>query len=142
MEKEVIMKKLTIILAAVMMFVLSSCETEYYEPTFGYDDLPAVVPAAGGIYSITYDYQYYETRTVYECFEWNYRIIVDGKVVREEAIKDPDPIGKYMFRVQIDPNRDNWPKSIVVEASTHVFMGVDDWWGDWTPICSAVQLSR
>ena len=45
------------------------------------------------------------------------------------------------FPVQIAPNRNSYPKSILVEASTHVRTYEEDWWGDWTPVASSVQLS-
>ena len=71
-------------------------------------------------------------------FDWQYRIIVDGEVV---TVADVKSYRDKSFPVPIPANRDAYPKSIVVEASTHVRMTTEDWWGDWTPVASAVQLS-
>lgn len=136
------MRKLYIILAGIIAALsLTSCEVDYYEPVFGYDNLPSIIPAEGGVYSIEYDYQYFATKSISENFEWEYRLIVDGYEVDSRIIKEYGS-GRhgYRFLVDIGPNFDPWPRSIVVEASTHVDMGYEEWWGDWTPICTAVQM--
>ena len=50
------MKKLSILLLALAAIGFSSCSTDYYEPVFGYDNLPTVIPAEGGTYMIRYVY--------------------------------------------------------------------------------------
>lgn len=132
------MKKTAILLLALAAIGLGACTTDYYEPVFGYDNLPAVIPASGGTYMIQYDYAYYDTKGDVRYFDWSYRIIVDGEVVTIADVKDPR---SDAFPVTIAPNRSSYPKSILVEASTHVRMVDEDWWGDWTPVASAVQLS-
>lgn len=131
------MKKTAILLLALAAAAFSACTTDYYEPVFGYDNLPAVIPAAGGTYLVQYDYAYYDTKADVKYFDWQYRIIVDGEIV---SVADVKHTRGDSFPVQIAPNRDNYPKSIVVEASTHVRTYDEDWWGDWTPVASAVQL--
>ena len=132
------MKRTAILLLALATLAFSACSTDYYEPVFGYDNLPTVIPAAGGTYLVEYDYAYWATKADAKFFDWQYRIIVDGEIVTVADVKH-----KYgdAFSVTIAPNRDPYPKSIVVEASTHVRTYDEDWWGDWTPVCSAVQLS-
>ena len=132
------MKRLTILSLALAAVLFSACTTDYYEPVFGYDNLPAIIPASGGTYLVQYDYGYYATKADVRYFEWEYRIIVDGEVV---TVADVTDFRNNTFTVPIAPNRDTYPKSIVVEASTHVRMAAEDWWGDWTPVASAVQLS-
>jgi hypothetical protein len=133
-----IMKRTAILLLALAAIGLGACTTDYYEPVFGYDNLPAVIPASGGTYLVEYEYDYYATKADVRYFDWQYRVIVDGEIVSVGEVIRP----RYStFEVTIPPNRSSYPKSVTVEASTHVLMGVEDWWGDWTPICSAVQLS-
>lgn len=132
------MKKTAILLLALAAIGFSACTTDYYEPVFGYDNLPAVIPASGGTYLVEYDYGYYATKADTKYFDWQYRIIVDGVVV---TVADVTNFRNNTFAVPIGPNKDLYPKSIVVEASTHVRMPAEDWWGDWTPVASAVQLS-
>ena len=132
------MKKTAILLLALAAFVFNACTTDYYEPVFGYDNLPAVIPAAGGTYLVEYDYDYYATKADIRYFEWQYRVIVDGEVT---IVADVNFTRDRTFPVPIAANRNLYPQSIVVEASTHVHMPGEDWWGDWTPVASAVQLS-
>lgn len=133
--------RLFIVLGLAALLFTSCMQTDYYEPVFGYDNLPAVIPAGGGRFKIEYEYQYYDTRAYEELFDWEYRIIVDGEVMKIVDITD-DWKGSY-FVVDIDPNFDDYPKSVLVEVSTHVRMLPDeDYWGDWTPVCSSVQLGR
>jgi hypothetical protein len=132
------MKRIAILALALATIAFSACTTDYYEPVFGYDNLPAVIPAEGGTYMVKYEYGYYATKADIRYFEWQYRIIVDGEVV---TVADAGRTRDNTFPVTIAPNRDLYPKSIVVEASTHVHMSTEDWWGDWVPICSAVQLT-
>jgi len=131
------MKRTAILLLALATVAFSACTTDYYEPVFGYDNLPAVIPASGGTYLVEYDYAYWDTKADTKFFNWQYRIIVDGEIVTVADVKH-----KYgdSFAVSIGPNLDSYPKPVVVEASTHVRTYDEDWWGDWTPICSAVQL--
>ena len=131
------MKKVTILLLALAALGFSSCVTDYYEPVFGYDNLPAVIPAEGGTYMVEYEYAYFDTKASTSFFDWQYRVVVDGEVV---SVVDVWPSRNNTFLVTIAPNRSAYPKPIVVEASTHVRTVDEDWWGDWTPICSAVQL--
>lgn len=130
-----------LLIAAVLGF--SSCETDYYEPVFGYDNLPAVISQRGGIFGLTYSYEYYDTKALRENFEWEYRILIDGREYDWGVIKDHTHSGRQLlyFDVQIPRNDTIWPRGITVEVSTHVKMGCEDWWGDWTPIASGVQLS-
>lgn len=134
------MRTRSFIALSVIAILLTACETDYYEPVFDFNTLPTVIPASGGKYRINYDYQYYDTRAYEEFFDWSYRIIVDSEVVKEREIED-DWRGGY-FVVDIDRNRDDYPKSIIVEVSTHVRMHVEDYWTDWTPVASTVQLER
>ena len=132
------MKKVLTMLAVLLeVFCFTSCEETYYEPVFGLSDLPAVIPASGGRYKITYQYDYYDTKA--SCFEWECRVIVDGKPLPSGSIKDFDPSGLYDLIVDIPANNGLYPRSVMVEASTHVKTVVEDWWGDWTPIASCVQ---
>lgn len=133
------MKKATILMLAMAAILLSSCVTDYYEPVFGLDNLPAIVPAEGGTYAIAYDYSYYGTKADTRYFDWQCRVIVDGEVV---TVTEINRSKAKTFQVTIGPNRASYPKSILVEASTHVRTYDEDWWGDWTPICSAVQLNN
>lgn len=126
-----------------MLFVaalLSSCnQTEYYEPVFGLEDLPSVIPADGGVYSVAYEFQYYPTKgTRIQEFEFEYRIVVGKEVIFQNVQK----AGSNTIKVGIPSNMDKYSKPVIVEASTHVYTYTEDWWGDWTPICSAVQLGR
>ncbi len=132
------MKKTAILLLALATVAFSACTTDYYEPVFGFDNLPAVIPAAGGTYMVQYDYAYYATKADVKYFDWQYRIIVDGEIV---TVADVKHMRGDSFPVQIAPNRNSYPKSILVEASTHVRTYEEDWWGDWTPVASSVQLS-
>ena len=130
------MKKIAILSLALAAVLFSACTTDYYEPVFGYDDLPAVIPASGGTYLVQYDYAYYDTKADAKFFNWQYRIIIDGEVVTvADVVRSRD----NTFQVTIPPNRSNYRKSVLVEASTHVRTYDEDWWGDWTPVCSAVQ---
>lgn len=141
------MKKIFILMVSVLMLSLTSCQTDYFEPVFGYDNLPEVMSQRGGIYKLTYCYEYYDTRAAFkENFEWEYRVLIDGKEYYRDGILD---LGRaytagsknyYYFTVDIPENRSIWPRSIVVEVSTHVDMDYEDWWGDWTPVASGVQL--
>jgi hypothetical protein len=132
------MKKTAILLLALATVAFSACTTDYYEPVFGFDNLPTVIPAAGGTYMVQYDYAYYATKADVKYFDWQYRIIVDGEIV---TVADVKHMRGDSFPVQIAPNRNSYPKSILVEASTHVRTYEEDWWGDWTPVASSVQLS-
>lgn len=132
------MKKTAILLLSLAMICLSACTTDYYEPVFGYDNLPAIIPASGGTYLVEYEYEYYATKAEARYFGWQYRVIVDGAVVSMGEIVHPRD---SFFEVSIPANRSTYPKSVTVEASTHVLMAGEDWWGDWTPVCSSVQLS-
>lgn len=132
------MKKTVILLLALATVAFSACTTDYYEPVFGFDNLPTVIPAAGGTYMVQYDYAYYATKADVKYFDWQYRIIVDGEIV---TVADVKHMRGDSFPVQIAPNRNSYPKSILVEASTHVRTYEEDWWGDWTPVASSVQLS-
>ncbi|MBO6045894.1 MAG: hypothetical protein J6P69_08635 [Bacteroidales bacterium] len=132
------MKKTAILLLALATVAFSACSTDYYEPVFGFDNLPTVIPAAGGTYMVQYDYAYYATKADVKYFDWQYRIIVDGEIV---TVADVKHMRGDSFPVQIAPNRNSYPKSILVEASTHVRTYEEDWWGDWTPVASSVQLS-
>lgn len=135
------MKRLLHIACAMLALALSSSctTTEYYEPVFGLEDLPEVIPADGGVYSVAYDFLYYPTKgTRIEEFEFEYRIVI-GKEVIFQDVKKP---GSNTIKVGIPSNLDRYSKPVIVEASTHVFTYTEDWWGDWTPICSAVQLGR
>ena len=132
------MKKTAILLLALATVAFSACSTDYYEPVFGFDNLPTVIPAAGGTYMVQYDYAYYATKADVKYFDWQYRIIVDGEIV---TVADVKHMRGDSFPVQIAPNRNSYPKSILVEASTHVRTYEEDWWGDWTPVGSSVQLS-
>ena len=132
------MKKTAILLLALAAAALCACTTDYYEPVFGYDNLPTVIPAEGGTYMVKYDYAYYDTKADTKYFDWQYRIIVDGNVA---SIVDMKNVRNNTFPVSIAANKDPYPKSIVVEASTHVRTFEEDWWGDWTPVCSSVQLA-
>ena len=135
----IIMKRLLIAaLTALMLICISSCSTTYYEPVFGPDNLPAVIPSEGGTYLVKYKYEFYLTKSTFY-YEWACRTIIDGKVVGSENFSYD---GNDIYRVNIPSNFDNYPKSITVEASTHVQNGTEDCWGDWTPIASAVQLAR
>lgn len=132
------MKKTAILLLALVTVAFSACTTDYYEPVFGFDNLPTVIPAAGGTYMVQYDYAYFATKADVKYFDWQYRIIVDGEIV---TVADVKHMRGDSFPVQIAPNRNSYPKSILVEASTHVRTYEEDWWGDWTPVASSVQLS-
>lgn len=138
------MRKIFYLMMSIAVLSLASCSTDYYEPVFGYDNLPEVVPAKGGTYELTYSYDYYDTKAHFqENFEWEYRVLIDGKEYYTEGIKDTYHFNQDLlyFLVDIPSNRSLWPRSIVVEVSTHVRMDYEDWWGDWTPIASAVQLT-
>ena len=132
------MKKISILILALAAIGFSSCSTDYYEPVFGYDNLPTVIPAEGGTYMIRYDYAYYDTKADVKYFNWQYRIIIDGQIA---SVTDVAGSKGNTFPVTIAPNRSAYPKSVLVEASTHVRMYDEDWWGDWIPICSGVQLA-
>ena len=131
------MKKTAILLLALATLSFSACSTDYYEPVFGFDNLPTIIPASGGTYMVQYDYAYYATKADVKYFDWQYRIIVDGEIVTVADVKNARGDS---FPVQIAPNRHSYPKSILVEASTHVRTYDEDWWGDWTPVASSVQL--
>ena len=126
--------------AGVAALLLTACQTDYYEPVFGIDNLPTVIPAGGGRFKIDYDYAYYDTRADEAFFDWEYRIIVDGVITKTVDIEDGWRDSRFI--VDIDPNFDSYPKSVLVEVSTHVYMPMEDYWGDWTPVCSSVQLGR
>ena len=132
------MKKIAILTLALAAVAFSACTTDYYEPVFRFDNLPTVIPAAGGTYMVQYDYAYYATKADVKYFDWQYRIIVDGEIV---TVADVKHMRGDSVPVQIAPNRNSYPKSILVEASTHVRTYEEDWWGDWTPVASSVQLS-
>ena len=132
------MKKIAILALALAAVAFSACSTYYYEPVFGYDNLPTVIPAQGGTYLVEYDYAYYDTKADVKYFDWQYRIIVDGEVI---TVADMVRNRANTFQVTIPANRSSYPKSVLVEASTHVRTYDEDWWGDWTPICSSVQLA-
>ena len=133
------MKRLLIAaLTAIMLICITGCSTSYYEPVFGPDNLPAVIPSEGGIYLVKYKYEFYETKSTFY-YEWECRTLIDGKVVGSEIFTYD---GSDVYLINIPSNFDNYPKSITVEASTHVQNGTEDWWGDWTPVASAVQLAR
>lgn len=138
------MKRILIaILSIIAVLCASSCATEYYEPVFGEDNLPTIIPSGGGIYTLKYRYQYYDTKTSLgqESFEWECRTIIDGQISNSVVYRDaPGAISTYM--VTVPSNFDSYPKAITVEASTHVYTSTEDWWGDWTPIASSVQLAR
>ena len=80
----IIMKRLLIAaLTALMLICISGCSTTYYEPVFGPDNLPAVIPSEGGTYLVKYKYEFYMTKSTFY-YEWECRTIIDGKVVGSE----------------------------------------------------------
>lgn len=137
------MRKILFLLMSVAILSLTSCETDYYEPVFGYDDLPEVIPQSGGMYDLSYDYEYYDTRaSLKENFEWEYRVLINGEEYYSGTIQDRfyNTRDMFYFTVEIPRNNSAYPRSVMVEVSTHVVMDYEDWWGDWTPIASSVQL--
>lgn len=134
-----ILKKIAIVAVAVMAaFSFSSCTTDYYEPVF-YSKFPEIIPAIGGIYEIEYDYEYYATKANRSYFDFAFRVIINGEVIGEYNVLGRE--GNHVI-VNIPGNYNVLPRTVIVEASTHVFMGAEDYWGDWTPVCSAVQLGN
>ena len=125
----------------IAALALTGC-TDYYEPVFGYDNLPETVPPEGGTYSIEYEAQRFHTKSS-DCvrFEWEYRVLVCETVASEYSVKR----SRYDFRregilVDIPRNRDPYPKPVIIEASIHYDYDGKEWWGDWFPIASTVQL--
>lgn len=136
------MRKIMIMVMSVVLLTLTSCSTDYFEPVFGFDDLPEVIDARGGTYRLTYSYDYYETRASFkDNFEWEFRVLINGREYYRNCIDDyvSGSNDLYYFLVDIPENPSILPRSVVVEVSTHVRMDYEDWWGDWTPIASSVQ---
>lgn len=131
------MKKLFLVLTAFMMAVCS-CTTDYYEPSFGIDNLPAVIPASGGKYYVDYSYSRYDTRAAYdEYFEWEYRVVICESVVSTQKVNGSTGDS---FLVEIPRNDESYPRPVFVEASVHYVYDRADWWSDWEPVASGVQL--
>lgn len=134
------MRKLLLAALLVLPF-LASCGTEYYEPKFGIDNLPATVPAKGGSFYVDFDVQLYETKfePARRFFDFEYRVVICETVFTQDIVTACDAEN---FLVTIPENKDDYPKPIVVEASIHYVLDGNEgnWWGDWFPVASAVQL--
>ncbi|MBP5172940.1 MAG: hypothetical protein J6037_04455 [Bacteroidales bacterium] len=147
------MKRIFGIIGALALSIgaLTSCnfDYDYYEPAFFDDTIDWTIPVTGGDYPIEYKFEYYESKaTMRREFDFQYRVIIDG--VASPAM-DPVKDGKrkydengepiYTFYVTIPANTTGHLRSIVVECSTHIDMSVDeDYWTDWFPVISTVQL--
>ena len=128
--------------------VFTACgDYDYYEPVFFDDTIEYTIPAMGGDYPIQYKFEYYTTKNITREFDFVYRLIIDGvateglepKDVTREFDKDGDRI--YTFYVTIPANNTNHLRPILVEASIHYdFYEEEDYWSDWFPVISTVQL--
>lgn len=136
-----LMKKIILAIAACML-TLTACDTEYYEPEFGYDNLPATLPASGGQYSVAFDYVRFYTKSQPDqrFFEWDYRVVICESVASENTVR-PGWEVPYNFKVDIPRNKDPYPRPVIVEASIHYRYDAEDYWSDWFPVASAVQLA-
>lgn len=137
-----LMKKIILAIATCML-ALTACTTEYYEPEFGIDNLPATIPASGGLYAIDFDYVRYITKSenYMRFFEWDYRVVICESVYSENTIRANEWDVPYNFRVDIPRNKEPYPRPVIVEASVHYQYGAEDYWSDWFPVASGVQLA-
>lgn len=146
------MKRIISILAALTLSLglLSSCgEYDYQEPAFYDDTIDWTVSALGGDYPVQYKYIWYdETKTITRKFDFVYRLIIDGVATEGLVPKDvhseydsKEDARIYTFYVTIPANTTGHYRSILVEASTHIdFVDEEDYWSDWFPVISTVQL--
>ena len=135
---------------ALSLGVFTSCDFEYdyYKPEFNDDTIDYTISALGGDYPIQYKFVYYESKaTVRREFDFVYRLIIDG--VATEALepmdvtRDYDTNGDriYTFYVSIPTNTTGHLRPILVECSTHINMAEEeDYWCDWFPVISTVQM--
>lgn len=136
------MKKLFFAIA-ICILALTSCATDYFEPEFGLDNLPATIPASGGLYSVAFDYVYFDTKSenYQKFFEWDYRVVICETVSSEETVHHDGRRAPQTFTVDIPKNRDPYPRPVLVEASVHYQYNGEDYWSDWFPVASAVQVA-
>ena len=134
------MKKLLLALACASLFAVS-CTTDYYEPSFGIDNLPETIPVVGGDFYVDYDFQLCETRADAVFLDWEYRVVICETVVDQLPVSER-MLGRNRFVVSIPRNDHRYPRPVIVEASVHYKFAGDsgDWWGDWFPVASSVQL--
>lgn len=148
------MKRLIIITAALVAALsFSSCVKTELAPEFSRSELPAEVPACGGEYLVKVDYL--ATKSVFHYLEWEFRTVVDGKVISQVNVPACDK-GEFLhndhFTVCIPANLTGHPRTVIVESSWYNEWGResydsdgncydDGWWTDWEPVCSSVQLA-
>lgn len=153
-KKYRLMKRIlpALILAAML---LTSCVEATLAPDFSRSIMPYEVPAEGGEYFVKVDYRS-TTRSTYKYLEWEFRTVIDGKVVdlvNIPACKIDQFLTDDHFTVVIPANNTDHMRPILVEGSYYVEHGrqytdsdgetVDSgWWTDWEPIVASVQLKK
>ena len=143
------MKRIFAIISALTLSlgVFTSCgDYDYYEPAFYDDTIDYTISALGGDYPIQYKFEYYTTKNIKREFDFDYRLIIDGRATEalqpKDVTHDYDKNGEkiYTFYVTIPANTTGHLRPIVVEASTHFnFFEEEDYWSEWFPIISTVQ---
>lgn len=144
------MKRIFAIISALTLSlgVFTSCgDYDYYEPAFYDDTIDYTISALGGDYLIQYKFEYYTTKNIKREFDFDYRLIIDGRATEalqpKDVTHDYDKNGEkiYSFYVTIPANTTGHLRPIVVEASTHFnFFEEEDYWSEWFPIISTVQM--
>lgn len=144
------MKRIFAIISALTLSlgVFTSCgDYDYYEPAFYDDTIDYTISALGGDYPIQYKFEYYTTKNIKREFDFDYRLIIDGRATEalqpKDVTHDYDKNGEkiYSFYVTIPANTTGHLRPIVVEASTHFnFFEEEDYWSEWFPIISTVQM--
>lgn len=144
------MKRIFAIISALTLSlgVFTSCgDYDYYEPAFYDDTIDYTISALGGDYPIQYKFEYYTTKNIKREFDFDYRLIIDGRATEalqpKDVTHDYDKNGEkiYTFYVTIPANTTGHLRPIVVEASTHFnFFEEEDYWSEWFPIISTVQM--
>ena len=144
------MKRIFAIISALTLSlgVFTSCgDYDYNEPAFYDDTIDYTISALGGDYPIQYKFEYYATKNIKREFDFDYRLIIDGRATEalqpKDVTHDYDKNGEkiYTFYVTIPANTTGHLRPIVVEASTHFnFFEEEDYWSEWFPIISTVQM--
>lgn len=133
--------------------LLTSCDRIELAPDFSRSMMPYEVPAEGGEYFVKVDYK--NTRSTYYYLEWEFRTIVDGKIVNQvniPACKLEEFLTDDKFTVVIPANNTNHLRPILVESSYYMEHGSEycdsegntydgGFWTDWEPVVASVQLA-